>query len=153
MDEIERSTGFQRVGQPGIIRQAGSPPTPQPRWLCYSKSSCAFSGVISAKRTPTPMRRTGFPVRANASASSERKSSNAGWSPARSAVVRVKSLNFNFTKIFVIARVDSFCARSAIKSWKSSSSLSSHCSSVVRSIVNVSSVLSDLRGRSGSTGR
>src|SRR6059058_1693266 len=97
--------------------------------------------------------RTGKPVRANASASSERKSCKVGASPARSAVVRVKSLNFSFTKIFVIHRVASFCARSAITSWNKSSSFSSHCSTVVRSTAKVSSVLSDLRGRSGSTGR
>src|SRR5262245_1446631 len=74
----------------------------------YSRVICAFSGAGSAKRTPTPIRRTGLPVRANASASSERKASSVGVSPARSAVVRVKSLNFSFTKIFVISRVDSF---------------------------------------------
>src|SRR5262245_20748551 len=74
----------------------------------YNKSNCAFSGIGSAKRTPTPIRRTGLPVRANASARSERKVSSVGVSPARSAVVRVKSLNFSFTKIFVISRVDSF---------------------------------------------
>ena len=119
----------------------------------YHRSICVLSCVVSAKRTPAPMRRTGFPVRRNASSRRARKSGNVGASPARSAVVRVKSLNFNFTNIFVISRVDSFCARSAIKSWKSSSSFSSHCSRVVRSTANVSSVLSDLRGRSGSTGR
>jgi DNA polymerase-4 len=40
------------------------------------------------------MRRAGFPVRANASARRDRKSCKVGASPARSAVVRVKSLNF-----------------------------------------------------------
>jgi hypothetical protein len=29
----------------------------------YSKSIWALSGVVSAKRRPTPMSRTGFPVR------------------------------------------------------------------------------------------
>ena len=43
----------------------------------YSKSICAFSVVVSAKRTPTPMRRTGFPVRANASATN--RTAKASW--------------------------------------------------------------------------
>jgi hypothetical protein len=64
-------------------------------------------GIGSAKRTPTPIRRTGLPVRPNASSNSERNPSSVGATPVRSAVVRVKSLNFSFTKIFVIARVDS----------------------------------------------
>src|SRR5258707_1149634 len=80
----------------------------------YRRESCAFSGEGSAKRTPTPISRTGFPVRANASARRVRKSGKFGGSPARSAVVLVKSLNFSFTKIFVTVRVVSFCARSAI---------------------------------------
>ena len=50
--------------------------------------------------------------------------------PARSTVVRVKSWNFNFTKIFVIARSRAFCASSAASSSTSSGSLSSQSSSV-----------------------
>ena len=50
-------------------------------------------------------------------------------------------------------RVVSFCAKSAMSCSNNSASRSSHCSRVVRSIEKVTSVLSDLRGRSGSTGR
>ncbi len=91
---------------------------PQPTRLPLQQIHLGVSGVASANRTPTPISRTGFPVRANASSRRQRKSGNAGARPPRSAVVRVKSLNFNFTNIFVISRVDSFCARSTIKSLK-----------------------------------
>src|SRR4029077_8334079 len=30
-----------------MSRQAGSPPAPQPRWLCYNRSICALSDIVS----------------------------------------------------------------------------------------------------------
>ena len=93
--------------------------TPGDSHADQSSASCVASGgLISAKRTPTPINRTFFPVRANASASRVRYSPNDGIKPARSTVVRVKSANFNFTKIFVTVRVG--------RSWEETTNSSIH---------------------------
>src|SRR6202007_831986 len=52
--------------------------------VSQSSGSCASAGAVSAKRTPTPIRRTGLPVRLNASPRSTRKSVSVGAKPARS---------------------------------------------------------------------
>ena len=97
----------------GLSRAVNSLDNTGGRPSIYSNGNCVWSCSILAKRTPRPIRRTAFPVRAKASPSNERNCSRVGNKPARSTVVRVKSANFNFTKILVISRVDSFCARSA----------------------------------------
>jgi len=71
----------------------------------------------------------------------------------REAVVLVTYGTFSFTKIFITVRVVSSARGRPLIPETVPPICSSHCSSVVRSIENVSSVLSDLRGRSGSTGR
>src|SRR4051794_28410741 len=80
-----------------------------------SSDSCASAGTVSAKRTPTPMRRTFFSVLENASDKSRRNEGSEGSSPARSAGGRGEKRKIFFSKNAGEGGWGSFFCQGAVK--------------------------------------